>query len=258
MSGGAAADSTGDPQRRSSGSGGLGLISHCAHALRTPLNAILGFAQILALDRDQPLTPTQRQRVDQIQAAGWQLLQMIDDTVELARIGAGRLDISMVPVVLAPVLRDSLGRLGTQAGPDRVHVEMGPQSETIAWGDPDRLAQITANLVLGALQCNQRGGLLRAGVRSQDDGNATIWIQGVAPSFTADQLEKMFLPLDDEALDSTRGQNVQVSLALTQRLVELIGGQLQVQRGEDSAFELRLHLRGAQADGGMPRLADAA
>ena len=62
------------------------LVSHCRHAVRTPLNAILGFAQILTLDREHPLSPMQKERLEQIQAAGWQLLQMIDDALELARI----------------------------------------------------------------------------------------------------------------------------------------------------------------------------
>ena len=65
---------------------GTELISHCRHAMRTPLNAILGFAQILTLDRQQPLSAVQRERLEQIQAAGWQLLQMIDEALELARI----------------------------------------------------------------------------------------------------------------------------------------------------------------------------
>jgi signal transduction histidine kinase len=65
---------------------GTELVSHCRHAIRTPLNAILGFAQILTLDREQPLSAIQRERLEQIQAAGWQLLQMIDDALELARI----------------------------------------------------------------------------------------------------------------------------------------------------------------------------
>jgi signal transduction histidine kinase len=65
---------------------GTELVSHCRHAVRTPLNAILGFAQILTLDRAQPLSAMQRARLEQIQAAGWQLLQMIDDALELARI----------------------------------------------------------------------------------------------------------------------------------------------------------------------------
>jgi signal transduction histidine kinase len=82
---------------------GTELISHCRHAVRTPLNAILGFAQILTLDRDQPLSVVQRERVDQIQAAGWQLLQMLDEALELARIAGlaermgGRLQVREAP-----------------------------------------------------------------------------------------------------------------------------------------------------------------
>ena len=83
---------------------GAELISYCRHALRTPLNAILGLAQILGLDRGQPLSPVQKDRIDQIEAAGWQLLQMMDDAVELARIAGmverigGRLQVYDDPV----------------------------------------------------------------------------------------------------------------------------------------------------------------
>jgi signal transduction histidine kinase len=257
MSVGAAADSARDPHQRPRELGSSGLISHCAHALRTPLNAILGFAQILALDRDQPLTALQKERADQIQVAGWQLLRMIDDVVELARIAAGRLSVSMGPVTVGPTLRDSLARLGTQAGPDRVHLEAGPGLEATAWADRDRLGQIVSNLILAALQCNRRDPV-RVGGRSQVDGGATIWIQGTAPSMTSEQLEQMFLPLDHLAPGDLPGPNVQVSLALTQKLVELIGGRLRVRRDADSRFELGLRLSGAETDGAAPRLADAA
>jgi K+-sensing histidine kinase KdpD len=254
MSAAAAADSTGDP-RRPRDMGGIGLISHCGHALRTPLNAILGFAQILALDRQHPLTPLQKERVDQIQAAGWQLLRMIDDAVELARIGAGRMGVSLGLVTLAPVVRDGLARLGTQAAPDRVHLDEEADHEATAWADSERLGQIVANLVQGALQCN-RLGPVRIGVRSQVDGGATIWLRGSAPTMTPAQLEKMFLPLDDRALDDVPSQNVQVSLVLTQKLIELIGGRLQVRTDADSQFEVRLRLRAAAPGGEAPRLAD--
>jgi K+-sensing histidine kinase KdpD len=73
------------PARGAQEAAGTEVISHCRHAIRTPLNAMLGFAQILTLDREQPLSAVQRERLEQIQAAGWQLLQMIDDALELAR-----------------------------------------------------------------------------------------------------------------------------------------------------------------------------
>jgi signal transduction histidine kinase len=256
MSAGAPADSTGDA-RRPREMGGIGLISQCGHALRTPLNAILGFAQILALDRNHPLSPLQKERIEQIQAAGWQLLRMIDDAVELGRIGAGRLGVSLGPVTIGPLVRDGLARLGTQAAPDRVQLEEGPGLEATAWADPERLRQIVANLIVGALQCSRRD-MVRVGVRARADGGATIWIRGASPTMALRQLEETFLPLDDGSPDELPSQNVQVSLALTQKLIELIGGHLQVQRDADSQFELRLELRTAGADGEAQGLAGAA
>jgi signal transduction histidine kinase len=86
-----------DPARRGEGAAGEppsavagGLISRFSHSLRTPLNSILGYAQILALDRAEPLSAVQKERVERIQEAGWQLAKLIDDIVELARIEAGR------------------------------------------------------------------------------------------------------------------------------------------------------------------------
>jgi signal transduction histidine kinase len=257
MSAGAAVDPARDPPQRPREIGAIGLISHCGHALRTPLNAILGFAQILALDRAHPLTALQKERIEQIQAAGWQLLQMIDDAVELARIGEGRLNVSLGSVTLGPVLRNSVARLGTQAVGDRVQLEEGPGLEAAAWADPERLGQIVSNLLRAALQCDRRGSV-GLGARVSGDGGATIWVQGTAPSMSQGHLEKMFLPLDDLARDDAAGRNVQISLALTQKLIELIGGRLQVHRDAVPQFELRLRLRAAGADGEAPRLADAA
>jgi signal transduction histidine kinase len=253
----AAAGSSSDPHRGPRELGNVGLISHCGHALRTPLNAILGFAQILTLDRDHPLTPIQKERVEQIQAAGWQLLQMIDDTVELARIEVGRLNISTTPVALGPVLHKSLVRLGTQAASDRIRLEPGPGLDATAWTDPERLEQIIANLVLGALQLS-RSGSVQIGVRLQGDEDATIWIRGAAPSMTSAQLQRVFLPLDHMAPDNPGSQSVQISLALTQKLVELTGSRLQVHQDPDSQFELQLQLRGPGAGGAAPRSAETA
>jgi signal transduction histidine kinase len=252
-----AAGSVFDLQRPPHEPGGVGLISHCAHALRTPLNAILGFAQILTLDRDQPLTPVQKERVAQIQTAGWQLLRMIDDTVELARIGAGRLAVFIGPVTLGPVLHQSLARLSAQAAAGRVGLESGPGLDTTAWADPQRLEQIVANLLLGVLQCS-RGGGVEIGVRSPDDGGATIWIRGAAPSIALEQLQKFFLPLDHLTQDEPAGQNVQISLALTQKLVELTGGRLQLHQNPDFEFEVQLHLQAAGTESEPPPFTDPA
>jgi len=70
-------------------SGSAGLISHLSHSLRTPLNSILGYAQILMLDRSEPLSAVQRERVERIQQAGWQLVKLLDEVAQRAAAEAG-------------------------------------------------------------------------------------------------------------------------------------------------------------------------
>ena len=250
MIGGVASQqSASDPSPRGRQTQTSELISHCGHALRTPLNSILGFAQILALDPKQPLSSVQKERVEQIQTAAWQLLQMIDDAVELALLVAGRLNVSMEPVALEPLLRDGLAWLDERAAPDRVRVETGPALSATVWADPARLKQIITNLFRGVLQCARRGDAVRIGVRPHTDGGATLWMRGDAQARLVEQLESMFLPFDEPVPEDEHCRSVQIGLALAQKLVELMGGRLQVHRDPVSGSELRLLLRGPAAHG---------
>jgi signal transduction histidine kinase len=85
------ADAAGRPEGEAPGrreTVAAALVSHFSHSLRTPLNAILGYAQILARDSAEPLSVLQKERVERIQQAGWQLAKLIDDLVALARLEA--------------------------------------------------------------------------------------------------------------------------------------------------------------------------
>ena len=233
---------------------GAHLISHFGHALRTPLNAMLGLVQVLALDRAQPLSAAQRQWIDQIEAAGWQLARLIDDAVDLARIASGSLAVSEEPVAVHALLRDCLAQLGQDAQ-DRVRIEPGP--ETTAWADPARLKQAVVNLVRAMLQSGRGEGPIRISVQSPARQVAVIRIRDAAQSLTEEQMDRMFLPLDHPAADRASVSSVQIGLALTQQLVELMGGRLQVHREPESGLELQLRLGAAEA-GGPPRAAEPA
>jgi signal transduction histidine kinase len=255
MTAGSAVRSADDPQGRPTGVGAE-LISHTGHALRACLNAILGYAQILELDRANPLTPVQKERVDQIQASGWQLLRLIDDALELARIGAGQLAVSMGPVALAPLLRNSLTQLDEPAASSRVGLDAASH-DAIVWADPARLRQVVVKLLLGALKCDRHGGSVLLGLGQSAEGGAMIRIRGDGLALAPGQLEKMFLPLDHPAAKDGPAEGIQVGLVLAQKLVELMGGQLQVHRDPASGSELRVLLRGHAAGGGPPSAADA-
>jgi signal transduction histidine kinase len=250
MSAHAAGGAAGDAHAAAPQPVGASLISHFGHALRTPLNAMLGLTQILTLDRSQPLSPVQKEWVDQIEAAGWQLARLIDDAVDLARIATGNLAVSMQPVAVQALLRDCVAQIGTDAQ-ERVRIEAA--AEATVWADPLRLKQALVNLLRASLQSGRGGSEIRVGVR-----DATIRIRDGAQSLTEEQAERMFLPLDHPAADRAGVRSVQLGLALTQKLVELMGGRLQVHREPGSGHELQLRL-GTVADAGAPaRLAGAA
>jgi hypothetical protein len=258
MSVGAQGRSAFDSQGRPQGVAGASLIPHIGHALRTPLNSILGYTQILELDQAQPLTPVQKERVHQIQTAGWQLLQAIDDAVELARIVVGRLSVSMAPIALEPLLRDSLAQLDQPAVASRVRLDPDAGRDATVWTDPARLKQVMVRLVLGALRCDRGGGSVQIGARAGAEGEATIRIRGDGLALPAGQLETMFLPFDHLAAEDVPGQGVHLGLALAQKLVELMGGRIQVHRDPVSGSELRVLLRGPGSQAGQCGSADAA
>ncbi|HEX7156939.1 MAG TPA: PAS domain-containing protein, partial [Burkholderiaceae bacterium] len=89
-------------------------LSRMSHELRTPLNAVLGFTQVLALDRAHPLAPAQAERVSQIQTAGWHLLELINEILELSCIEAGSIRLARAVVSLAPLVDECLELLAAQ------------------------------------------------------------------------------------------------------------------------------------------------
>jgi signal transduction histidine kinase len=218
------------------------LVSHFGHELRTPLNSILGFAQILTLDGSEPLSPVQKERVDRIQTAGWQLLQSIGDMEELARLDAGRLDIALTAVSLEPVIRDSLVHLDGQAAARRMRLVPEADLQATVQAEPARLQQALVNLLAGVLRCGRAGGVIRIGVRHGAD-QVTIWIGDSEQAMTTEQLRRAFLPLERPAQAPASGRGLQIGLALAQKLVQRMGGGLRIERAAMGGCELQVLLR---------------
>jgi len=236
--GAAGRSSPGPEDSHTSQPGGAELLSHCGHALRTPLNAILGFAQILLLDRSHLLSPVQKERVDKIQAAGWQMLQLIDDLVELCRMEAGRIDVPLTAVAVGPIIRDSLAQVGAQAAERQIDLQPDAHLDATVRANPPRLQQVLVNLLAGALRCGRCGGVVRVGVRSEVR-EVCIWIGDPGQTMTLEQLQQAFVPL---APGLTSGQSLQIGMALAQRLVERMDGSLRIDRGAAPGCEVQIVL----------------
>ncbi|MCX7902182.1 MAG: CHASE domain-containing protein, partial [Burkholderiaceae bacterium] len=136
-------------------------LSRMSHELRTPLNAILGFAQLLELDTAQPLAPAQRERVQRIQEAGWHLLAMINDVLDLSRIESGTVRLSQETVDLTALVHEALAMQRDAAARAGLTVtEALDAAARYARGDTTRIRQVLSNLLSNAIKYNRAGGTI--------------------------------------------------------------------------------------------------
>ncbi len=216
-------------------------LSGMSHELRTPLNAILGFAQLLSLTlRDD----AERQRVRQIESAGWHLLALINDVLDLSRIEAGTMSTSPEPVELGELIGSAMSLVQPMAAEHGVTLAAPQGVAQAAWATADRrrLRQVLANLLSNAIKYNQRGGSVRLEVSPPRDGRRAIEVHDTGRGFTPEQLSQLFQPFQrfvgpNEAIEGTG-----IGLVITRRLVELMGGTLSVssQAGRGATFRIEL------------------
>jgi PAS domain S-box-containing protein len=221
-------------------------LSRMSHELRTPLNAVLGFAQLLEIDTREPLTETQRRRVELIREAGAHLLQMIGELLDLTRIESGRLAMVLTPLPLGPLLADCVELVRPQADAAGVSLQPGAVDASVQ-ADATRLRQVLLNLLGNAIKYNRRGGSVQLSV-TQDDAGVELQVSDTGVGIAAEALPTLFEPFNRGAHQHSAIEGAGIGLAVTKALVELMGGQLGVHStvGAGSTFSVRLKAPEAQ------------
>jgi signal transduction histidine kinase/ActR/RegA family two-component response regulator len=206
-------------------------LSRMSHELRTPLNAILGFAQLLEMDE---LSSRQNESVEQILRAGRHLLGLINEVLEISRIEAGRLQLSLEPVPVRETLRQALQLIGPAAAGLRVTVTVEALDERLhVLADRQRLQQVLLNLLSNAIKYNRPGGTVRAACTGPADGRVRIAITDTGPGMTADQLERLFTPFDRLGVEASGVEGTGLGLTLSKSLIEAMGGTMHVESQPD-------------------------
>lgn len=209
-------------------------LSHMSHELRTPLNAILGFAQLLQLDS---LNPEQRESVAHILKGGRHLLDLINEVLDIARIEAGRLHISLEPVSVAEVVRESLDLIAPPAVEGSIRIEAG-ESTAFVLADRQRLKQVLLNLLSNAVKYNHKRGRVALSFEKLPAGRLRVKVTDTGPGITAERLEHLFTPFERLGAEQSGVEGSGLGLALSKRLVEAMGGTLGVEStpGQGSTF----------------------
>ena len=220
-------------------------VSRVSHELRTPLNAILGFGQLLALDQ---LNESQRDSVEQIIAGGRHLLSVIDDLLDLTRVGAGNLELSMGPIDVRGEIAELVALTGPLAAERSLTIDVDAgEGALYAHADRRRLKQVLLNLISNAIKYNRDSGSIALRVAPEGECGVRIDVSDTGLGMTPMQLRRLFVPFErlDAPVHGVEGNGL--GLALSEALAEAMGGSIEVAstRGAGSVFTVRL--RAAEA-----------
>ena len=220
-------------------------LSRMSHELRTPLNAMLGFAQLLELDERQPLPPNQRRWAGQIKRAGWHLLDMINDVLDLSRIESGTLKLHTEVLDVTEQLSAAISLVEPQAAARGIKItrEIAPGTSA-ALGDATRVKQILTNLLSNAVKYNIEGGRIHVATRITETSQLDIAVTDTGLGMTPAQVRCLFQPFNRLGRERSGQEGTGIGLVISQRLAEMMGGALQARstEGVGSSFIVTLPL----------------
>lgn len=220
-------------------------LSRMSHELRTPLNAILGFGQLMESDPYEPLTESQLENVKEILKAGQHLLTLINEILDLSRIEAGKLTLSLESVKVQNVINASYTLIQPMAEKYKVKVEDCPaDNEFYVIADKTRLQQVMLNLLSNAIKYNFETGKVKISCNQVSNHYLRISVIDTGHGIPEDRQEELFKPFNRLGVEETGIEGTGIGLNLSKRLIELMNGRINFdsELGKGSHFYIDLPL----------------
>ena len=217
-------------------------LSGMSHELRTPLSAILGFAQLMETGSPLP-TLAQKRSIDQILKAGWYLLELINEILDLALIESGKLSLSLEPVSLTEVMYECEAMVQPQAQRRGISVAFAClDTPFFVKADRTRVKQVLINLLSNAIKYNKVGGTVTVECSASPSGSMRISVRDTGAGLAPEQLAQLFQPFNRLGQKANVEEGTGIGLVVCKRLVELMGGVIGVHStvGEGCVFWIEL------------------
>jgi PAS domain S-box-containing protein len=217
-------------------------LSSMSHELRSPLNAILGFAQLMESDIP-PATPSQMESITQILQAGWHLLTLINEVLDLAKVESGHAQLSQEPVSLAEVILECQKMIAPQAQQHRIRMIFPlPDKAYYIRADRTRVKQVLINLLTNAIKYNIKQGTVEVTCAESTPGCIRVSIRDTGAGLSPQHLAQLFQAFNRLGQEAGGVEGTGIGLVVAKRLVELMGGAIGVEStlGVGSVFWFEL------------------
>ncbi|TAK96607.1 MAG: PAS domain-containing hybrid sensor histidine kinase/response regulator [Aquabacterium sp.] len=220
-------------------------LSRMSHELRTPLNAIIGFAQLLQMDRSSVFGDEHRRRVNLIEKAGQHLLSMLGDVLDLSRIEAGDLPLSIAAQDIDLIADDALNMVAAQARHNQIRIDtQGVGCHVYAMADRVRLRQVLVNLLSNAIKYNRAHGLVQLRTR-RAGSEVLIEVQDTGIGMNPEQLDQLFQPFNRLGVEQSGIEGTGIGLVIVHKLVTLMGGSIEIDSQAGVGTSVRILLPAA-------------
>jgi PAS domain S-box-containing protein len=217
-------------------------LSRMSHELRTPLNAILGFAQLLEAGSPAP-TEIQIIRLNEILKAGWYLLELINEILDLALIESGKLSLSQEPMSLIDLVIECQGMIEPKLQERDISLTILPfDDDSFIFADRTRVKQALINLLSNAIKYNCEHGTIEVKLSANTPERIRISITDSGMGLSQEKLEQLFQPFNRLGQENGTMEGTGIGLVVTKQLVELMGGNIGVESkmGVGSVFWIEL------------------
>ena len=217
-------------------------LSSMSHELRTPLNAIMGFGQLLATESVVLSAAKRLEFTRHIVNAGSHLLELINEILDLARIESANVMLSLEPVALDEILQDCRTMIGPTAQRRGIRLMFPEDLKEWVVADRTRLRQVLLNLLSNAVKYNRDRGSVIVDVVALAEGGVRLAVQDTGAGLSPDKVASLFQPFNRLGQEAGKVEGTGIGLVVTRRLVELMGGAIDVAStvGVGSVFSITL------------------